>query len=69
MKRQDFNQDWSYRKQGEEQIQEVTLPHDAMIHDARDPESPGTHANAYFPGGVYVYEKSFDVPAGWENSG
>lgn len=66
MKRQDFNHNWSYHKQDEEQIQEVTLPHDAMIHDARDLESPGTHANAYFPGGVYVYEKSFDVPAEWE---
>lgn len=66
MKRQDFNQGWKYHKEGSDKVIPVTLPHDAMIHDTRDPESPGSHANAYFPGGVYVYEKSFPVPAEWE---
>ena len=40
MKRQDFNQDWNYHKEGSEKVIPVTLPHDAMIHDMRDPESP-----------------------------
>lgn len=66
MKRQDFNQDWNYHKEGSDKVIPVTLPHDAMIHDTRDPKSPGTHANAYFPGGVYVYEKNFYAPAEWE---
>ena len=66
MKRQDFNQGWNYHKEGSDKVIPVTLPHDAMIHDTRDPESPGTHANAYFPGGVYIYEKTFYVPAEWE---
>lgn len=66
MKRQDFNQGWNYHKEGSGEGVPVTLPHDAMIHDTRDPESPGGHANAYFLGGVYVYEKRFQVPAEWE---
>lgn len=66
MKRQDFNQDWKYHKEGSSQKEIVTLPHDAMIHEKRDPKSPGGHANAYFPGGVYIYEKDFFVPKEWE---
>lgn len=66
MKRQDFNQGWNYYKEGSGKVIPVTLPHDAMIHDTREPGSPGTHANAYFPGGIYVYEKSFYAPAEWE---
>lgn len=66
MKRQDFNTGWNYCKEGSGNVIPVTLPHDAMIHDTRDPESPGTHANAYFPGGIYIYEKTFDVPEEWK---
>jgi len=29
------------------------------------PDSPGGSANAYFPGGVYFYEKTFYVPPDW----
>lgn len=65
MKRQDFNQGWQYHKEGCNRVEEVILPHDAMIHDTRNPESPGGHANAYFPGGVYIYEKKFFVPEEW----
>jgi hypothetical protein len=43
----------------------VDLPHDAMIHEKRDPASPGGSALGYYPGGVYVYEKDFAVPQGW----
>ncbi|MDE7187195.1 MAG: glycoside hydrolase family 2 protein, partial [Lachnospiraceae bacterium] len=66
MKRQDFNTGWNYCKEGSGNVIPVTLPHDAMIHDTRDPGSPGTHANAYFPGGIYIYEKTFDVPEEWK---
>lgn len=66
MKRQDFNRGWNYHKEGSDIVESVTLPHDAMIHEARDPESPGGHANAYFPGEVYVYEKTFTVPEEWK---
>lgn len=67
MKRKDFNQDWIYYKEGEECRVTVTLPHDAMMHDKRDVKSTGGHANAFFVGGIYVYEKNFFVPAEWQN--
>ncbi|SCP94853.1 glycoside hydrolase family 2 TIM barrel-domain containing protein [Anaerobium acetethylicum] len=65
MKRESFNQGWTYHKENKQEIQTVDLPHDAMIHETRNPESPGTHANAYFPGGVYIYEKTFEAPEQW----
>ena len=67
MKSQSWNEGWTYRKQGEDIWQSVTLPHDAMIHDRRDPDSPGGDANAYFPGGVYEYEKRFFAPPQWRD--
>lgn len=66
MKRQDFNENWMYHKEGEADHTLVTLPHDAMLHDKREEDSPGTHANAFFVGGIYIYEKTFSVPAEWE---
>ena len=67
MKTLSWNESWNYRKQGEEAWQAVTLPHDAMIHDRRETDSPGKDANGYFVGGVYEYEKRFTAPAEWEN--
>lgn len=65
MRKQEFNQEWIFSKEGSEKKESVTLPHDAMLHEKRDPESPGTHAAAYFPGGKYMYEKEFSVPEEW----
>ena len=65
MKRMDFCNDWSFQKKGEEQYRLVDLPHDAMIEDTRSSASPSGASNAYFPGGVYIYEKSFSVPYDW----
>lgn len=41
----------------------VTLPHDAMIHEARKADNPSGSAQAYFSGGKYVYENTFEKPA------
>ncbi len=67
MKRIDFNQDWHYRKEGESEDILVTLPHDAMLHDVRDPESPASHAKDLSTGCIYLYEKRFYVPEEWKN--
>ncbi len=67
MKRLDFCKDWIFTKAGGEAAVSVDLPHDAMIHEPRDPKSAGGAANAYFPGGVYIYKKAFFVPADWQN--
>jgi hypothetical protein len=64
MKRYNFNQDWQFSKEGGEK-RRIDLPHDAMIEEHRTPDSPSGSAGAYFPGGVYIYEKTFDVPIDW----
>ena len=65
MKSQTWNKNWRYRRQGDAAWQNVILPHDAMIHDQRDPASPGKDANAWFVGGIYEYEKRFTAPSDW----
>lgn len=66
MKAQSFNENWLFSKPGSEPIQ-VALPHDAMIHEERDPSSPGGSGNAFFPGGRYLYQKTFYCPADWQD--
>ncbi|MBD5393267.1 MAG: glycoside hydrolase family 2 protein [Lachnospiraceae bacterium] len=56
MKKISFNSGW--RCNGAD----VIVPHDAMLHQKRDPKSPTGSAQAFFPGGSYVYEKSFQKP-------
>ncbi len=65
MKSLDFSKQWLFFKQGDDSRQIVDLPHDAMIHEQRDPDSAGGSAVAFFPGGVYVYEKTFMAPETW----
>jgi hypothetical protein len=65
MQKYNFNQGWTFFKQGGEEIQTVHLPHDAMIHEKRDPKNPGGSSVAYFSGGIYEYEKTFFVPDDW----
>ena len=65
MKRLDFNHGWQFHKKGFTNSVAVTLPHDAMIHEQRKPDGPGGSGHGYFPGGVYVYEKTFTAPADW----
>ena len=43
----------------------IRLPHDAQITETRGPETSNS-GHAYFPGGVYTYEKTFTAPAEWE---
>lgn len=62
MKKVSFNDGWLY---GDEKIS-VTLPHDAMIHTKRNPQSIGGRANAFFDGGVYTYTKRFFASPQWE---
>lgn len=60
MKVTSFNADWLFWKEGQEASKtQVTLPHDAMILEKRDPELPQGSNTGYFPGGKYVYSKTF----------
>ena len=67
MKKQDFNHHWTYRKADTKETQIIDLPHDAMINETRNPDIEDGSASAYFPGGIYCYEKVFDVPLDWKN--
>ena len=56
----DFCKDWIFRKEGGKPIP-VDLPHDAMIAEKRDGGCRNGVNSGYFPGGKYVYEKTFDL--------
>lgn len=43
----------------------VRVPHDAMLEETRSADAPTGNAGAYFPGGVYCYERELAVPDGW----
>lgn len=66
MQKISFNTGWSFCKKRSSNVQTITLPHDAMIHEVRAADAPSGSAQAFFPGGSYVYEKKFILPAGWE---
>lgn len=65
MKRIGFNDGWNFGRQREADRVSVPLPHDAMIHEQRAADAPGGSGHGYFPGGIYVYEKTFTAPADW----
>lgn len=55
-----FNDHWRFCREGGEAVP-VTLPHDAMIHEKRCVSCPNGVNTGYFPGGVYLYEKTFSL--------
>lgn len=59
--RQQFNANWTFWKEGMCDKKKVTIPHDAMLEEARTPDAKGESATGYFPGGIYCYEKEFHV--------
>lgn len=64
MKRIDFNNNWYVSRLGsQQQKKEVTVPHDAMIGEARSPLSPGGKNTGWFEAYDYEYEKEFLLPA------
>lgn len=75
MIRENFNRNWQVVKGGNsaaaaaflgtDDIHTVHLPHDAMIHEERSPEVPSGAQTGFYPGGEYIYQKSFDVPEAW----
>ncbi|MGW0246223.1 glycoside hydrolase family 2 TIM barrel-domain containing protein [Nocardia goodfellowii] len=75
MIRSSFNHGWEYRTRvnpfsemsgAAAPYQAVDLPHDALIGQQRTAPEAGvgmdSHANAYFPSGVFEYRKTFFVP-------
>lgn len=60
-----FNEAWTFWSEKDPRPVTVNLPHDAMLHEQRDPHLPAGDASAYYPGGFYHYEKVLEVPASW----
>ena len=48
----DICKDWKFCKKGSAEMKQVTLPHDAMLFEKRDPECGSGSGCAYFPGGI-----------------
>lgn len=63
MVKKSFCDGWKFRKQGTENVTDVIVPHDAMLHGVRSKDEPSGSAGAYFPGGRYVYEKKYIASA------
>lgn len=64
MKKTDFNLEWQFVRKGEASVS-VNLPHDAMLHEKRDPACINGKSTGYFPGGQYAYMKTFFAPEDW----
>ena len=62
MRKENFCTGWTVRPLPGKQWAPVRLPHDAMIHELRQQQNPSGAGGGYFPGGAYVYEKSFFAP-------
>lgn len=62
----DFNAGWKFRAATAAASDEiaVTLPHDAMIGESRGPRGETGSHGGYYPGGRYVYSKTWTPPAG-----
>ena len=61
MKRQLWNDGWTFFTESSPNPVPVTLPHDAMLHGERSPLSPGKDAMGYFTGDIYHYKKIFKL--------
>lgn len=62
-----FNNNWTVQKEGEHKSHPVTLPHDAMIYEKRNPECINGCDTGFYPGGCYIYTKQWFVPQEYEN--
>ena len=58
----DFNDNWTFRREGDAPAP-VHLPHDAMLLETRDAACRNGVNSGYFPGGKYIYEKTFRIEA------
>ena len=64
MKKTLFCDEWQFCPEGESP-QNVSLPHDAMQAQGRQPDAPSGTGGAFFQGGRYTYEKKIWAPEEW----
>ena len=75
MIREKLNKDWQFAKgsasmmsafMGGPQFETINLPHDAMVHEERTPDTANGTQTGYWPGGLYTYVKNINVPEDWQ---
>lgn len=75
MIREKLNRDWQFAKgsasmmaafMGGPQFETIHLPHDAMVHEVRTPDTANGTQTGYWPGGLYTYVKKLDIPKEWQ---
>lgn len=76
MLRSKINDSWMLAKggtsmmsslQGGLEYEEVNLPHDAMVHEERIPDTANGTQTGYWPGGLYTYTKKLYAPEEWKD--
>lgn len=76
MLRSKINDSWMLAKggtsmmsslQGGLEYEEVNLPHDAMVHEERTPDTANGTQTGYWPGGLYTYTKKLYAPEEWKD--
>ena len=45
----------------------VQLPHDAMVHEERTPDTAHKTQTGFWPGGGYTYKKTLSVLGDWKD--
>lgn len=67
MIRENFNRDWQFARgsaslmsafMGGPQFEAVNLPHDAMVHEERTPDTANSAQTGFWPGGLYVQQEA-----------
>ncbi len=75
MIRKKWNDSWLLSKGGASMMsalhggmeyEKVDLPHDAMVHEERTPDTANGTQTGYWPGGLYTYVKKLDAPEEWQ---
>ena len=61
MKRLDMNLNWTVERDGTGVRHPISLPHDCMIYEKREKDSPAGAACGYFLPGKYLYRKNFSA--------
>lgn len=65
MKQIKFGEGWNFRTKGGN-WENIMLPHDAQLLEARRPDAPGGSGHGYFVGNIYEYEKRFVADEAWK---
>lgn len=68
MKKINLNKGWKYSHLGENDWQEVELPHDAMLSEPRSGDVPCGKNTGYFEGHDYLYQRELVLEKGENNN-